>query len=1111
MIKRLPYLFLLGIFLPLLSSAQGFRTDFGKNRVQTKNYEWKFYKGDKFDIYYYLTGQDLARYVLANAEAHIDEIESFFDFRLDEKLIFILYNSQSDFNQSNQFLERDAYNIGGTTRILGSTCFIYFNGDHEDFLENVRQGIGQVVINEMLYGGNIQERLQNSTLLNLPEWYTDGLVDYVAGGWNINLDSRLRNGVLSGRFKRMAPLDEGEKKLVSRALWRFIDQKYGSEAVSNILYVSRVNKSLESGFIYVIGKNLSELYYEWYEYIYYHYLDQQARYNVLPVAERFPRKIRRKSVVEHIAISKDGSYQAVSSNKLGKTRLWVQKPGEEKYKKILKLGYKSREKEIDLTYPLFNWHPSKSELVYLFEKDGHPLIVRYDAASDEIIEKRPLTQLQKVYSMSPSPDGRRWVLSGLRNGQRDILVLDIGTGFVRSMTNDDYDDKDPIWVNDGKGIVFSSNRPDIEFKSLRGVRDNFDFAQNFDLFYYDYEGRADQFERITESPGVDETKPMLYRDSLILFLHDAFGTRNIACLERHRLFNGVRAIIRKKNSLIESDDTLFFDSRLGYKRFVDNLTARDSQNLSGIDSVSLWRDTSHLFELSRFGESIIDYSLLSDSNQVRFIALYKDEYSTHTYDIPENPLSKKLMYRLITDEIEKPEPVDIGDEEDDGILEEIEDSFRYEFQTGFEDIDTFTRPSPVIQKENELESNPDKLDKRKTASTYFLTFTPDEVVTQFDIGQFNSPYLPYRQGENFINSPGLRGYSKVAISDMFKDYRLEGGFRPTLSLTGADYFVRYENLKTRLDKEVMFWRTERRSLINGATGAVKEVSQEVRLGLSYPFSEVASLRLRSFVRQDYEALLSTSQDALEVDPTVAYWAGGKLSYVYDNTLPDGTNIYYGTRFKVYTELFKQINDDRTLWVVGGDFRHYQKIFRSFIWANRIAFSRSMGSSKIVYFLGGTENWMFPRFNREINVDEEIEYQYKSPAVNLRGFDQNIRNGASYGLINSELRLPLFRIFSSKPLKSAFLENFQVIGFADAGVAFNGISPFSEENTFNKRIFDQGNVRIEVWSLREPIVGGYGFGFRTMLMGYFVRLDWAWGVEQGIEPDRKFYISLGTDF
>ena len=47
--------------------------------------------------------------------------------------------------------------------------------------------------------------------------------------------------------------------------------------------------------------------------------------------------------------------------------------------------------------------------------------------------------------------------------------------------------------------------------------------------------------------------------------------------------------------------------------------------------------------------------------------------------------------------------------------------------------------------------------------------------------------------------------------------------------------------------------------------------------------------------------------------------------------------------------------------------------------------------------------------------------------------------------------------------------------------------------------------------QEPLVGGYGWGMRGKLLGYFVRADWAWGVDDGEIKPRIFYLSLALDF
>ena len=56
----------------------------------------------------------------------------------------------------------------------------------------------------------------------------------------------------------------------------------------------------------------------------------------------------------------------------------------------------------------------------------------------------------------------------------------------------------------------------------------------------------------------------------------------------------------------------------------------------------------------------------------------------------------------------------------------------------------------------------------------------------------------------------------------------------------------------------------------------------------------------------------------------------------------------------------------------------------------------------------------------------------------------------------------------------------------------------------------GALTVTIKNNREPVIGGYGFGLRTRLLGYFVRADWAWGVDDGVILDNVFHFSLSLD-
>jgi len=298
---------------------------------------------------------------------------------------------------------------------------------------------------------------------------------------------------------------------------------------------------------------------------------------------------------------------------------------------------------------------------------------------------------------------------------------------------------------------------------------------------------------------------------------------------------------------------------------------------------------------------------------------------------------------------------------------------------------------------------------------------------------------------------------------------------------------------------------------------MQELSHELRYRLKWPFSEKASIRGEVFGRRDNNITLSTERGTLAEPNDVQNWMGLNFSYVFDNTRSLGVNLRAGTQMKVYTEGFRSFEmggeaENELFAVYGGDFRNYIPIFRDMIWANRLAFASSFGQAKVVYFMGGVDNWLFPDFNQDVQISNQQNYVYKALATNLRGFTQNIRNGNSYAVLNSELRIPIFKMFHTKPIMSNFFKSFQLVGFGDLGSAWTGGNPFSSGNALNRKVYINPPKEITVINLSNPIVGGAGLGIRFNLLGYFLRIDHAWGMENYQFKNKGVtYLSLGIDF
>jgi hypothetical protein len=343
-----------------------------------------------------------------------------------------------------------------------------------------------------------------------------------------------------------------------------------------------------------------------------------------------------------------------------------------------------------------------------------------------------------------------------------------------------------------------------------------------------------------------------------------------------------------------------------------------------------------------------------------------------------------------------------------------------------------------------------------------------------------------------------------------EDYHITGGVRLNFDLINNEYLLSYSNLKHRLHHEISFHRQSIEESNNSYT--IRHRINELYYIATYPFTPVLNIKGTATFRYDRGVTLSTDQPSLETPDLNNYWGSLKGEVTYDNTRSLGLNLYQGTRYKIFGEYYQLINGgNNNVFVLGADFRHYEKIHRCMILALRLAGSTSFGTNRLLYYMGGVDNWLFPNFNNKVPVANNQNYIFQTIATDMRGFDQNIRNGNSFIVFNCEIRLPVIRYFFNRPIRSELLNNFQIIGFGDAGTAWTGWNPYSESNELFTSYIDQKPLYIKVELMKEPFVEGFGGGLRTKLFGYFIRGDLAWGVEEWRVQKPIFYLSLSTDF
>ncbi|MFH0866206.1 MAG: hypothetical protein V1904_08420 [Bacteroidota bacterium] len=1076
----------------------GSQISFGKNRVQFTDNFWTFYRFEKFDTYFYTGGKSLAIFTAKFANENITPIEKKLDYNLENKIQFIIYNKLGDLKESNIGLVSDEqYNVGGITYIVGSKVFIYYDGSHDDLKKQIKAGISKVVLYELMYGEQITAKIKNSTLLTLPDWYAQGLVSYLSDEWNTDIDNLVKDGILSGSYEKFNQLTGTDAVYAGHSIWKYIADKYGEDKIPNIIYMTKISKSVESGFLYVLGVSFKTFTQEWIDYYDKKYYEYDKELSLPEVTALFKAKKPGK-VFQHVKLSRDGKYLAFVTNEIGKYKVWLYDIEKKKLKKLMKAGYKLDEKT-DYSFPVLAWHPTSKRLAVITETKGKIFLYYYNIDEGKF-EKLRLFDFQKIIDFSYSQNGKMLAMSGVIKGQTDIFVYNLGAHTYEQITKDIYDDFSPVFINNSSQIVFSSNRENDTIKPV--TKDSIVIPKaKFDLFLYNYSSGSKVLRRITETPSDDETNPADLENNYISYLCNANGIEN-------------------------------------------RYAARLDSTISFVDTATHYRFYSTVFPQTNFSRNIMDYDVSVKQKKCSEVFYKNGLYSLYLEDMPEpekttvhlknTPYIKELQkypatlpvnssgYKVF-DTIVKKDTVTIKHKHimnvnaSDTVKQNKIDIDNYVFDndtkqnTGYAVKTDTARPKADTTTAKSKIAQPDLVLSRQ--QNYDVEYSIDQLVNQIDFSYLNNTYQSFSGVGNpiFIN-PGFNVFFKVGVTDLLENYRITGGVRFSVDVDNTEYLLSFENLNKRLDKQLLFHRQMLQNVQEHAI--IKNSSNQLLYIIKYPFSQVLGFKTTALIRNDRDVYLSIDINSLEEPNVYKTWGGLKGELIFDNTRYKGLNLYYGTRWKIFAETYKRIDEkNKMLNVIGIDFRNYQKISRTFIWANRFAASTSFGTQKLVYYMGGVDNWVLPRpsFDSTITVATDQNYAYQTLATPMRGFVQNIRNGNSFALFNSELRFPVFRYLINRPLKSDFFNNFQVVAFSDIGTAWTGPNPYSDKNALYTDVIHQDPITVTITTQKEPVVAGYGFGLRTRLLGYFIRADWAWGVEDGIIQPGVFYLSLNLDF
>jgi len=1085
----------------LSSLAQYTQETFGKNRIQYRQFNWQYISGENFDIYYYDARKASAQSALLFLESEFDRITDLINYPPYFKTKVFLYNSYADLRQSNVGLNRNTYTVNGETEFVKPYVEVANPGTSQELKEELLLKISELMVNEMMFGGSLKDIFQSSILMNVPDWFVEGASLYVAKGWSAEMDDYIRQLIKTRRGKKLTRLTGREAALAGQSVWNFIAEKYGKSSVGNILNYTRITRNEERSVLITLGVPFKQLMNEWARF----YGDMEARtaqsYLSPGDSIQFTARTNKTTFYSSLKISPDGQYLAYAENDRGRYFVKVRNLTNGRERTIISGGSKVINQQVDYRQPLLAWSDANT-LGVIGVKRGEYVFWLYDLKTRSKTP-RELDRFSNVRSMNFSGNGRLVILSADFEGRNDLFLLSSRRDRVRRITNDVYDDLDPSFIPGSGRIVFSSNRTTDSLRETKAADFN-QLTDQYNLFVYDLDTTKTLLKRITNTVSKD-VEPIAIDDDTYYYLSDQRGIVN---LFRYDRTTGIYSQITNYNTglreydLSPTTNTMAFiasSKRMRQQVFVDRN-----------------------FNLSR--QIFTPPTRRKELQQVKAVRDRRKQEETKNMSIKDLLNSRIKESRDQVDTVRKDT---VAQQQElpvlkDTLKTDVVNTDNYQF----DDAPKEQKKAPVVSTDNyQFEDEVAKQNQpgESFLSRYMKAREKNRVTGPFD-------YESKFSADNLITSAvidPLRGFGlllQTQMNDMLENYRVDGGIMTTFDLRNSDVFGEFQYLPRFIDFSARFDRRAVRWV--AGEDAYKYTMHKFEVGASLPFTD----RIRVTVKP-FGAVTSSfglGEDPYPVTPpnsstTNLYYGGARSELVYDNSVTTGMNLMEGTRGKISFAHWQGIGkSENSFSRVSIDVRHYQKIYKEIVFAVRGFAGSYFGNSPKKFLLGGMDNWLFNKtFLRGVTSEGEInplgdtkenqDVLFAEFATNLRGFDYGTLFGNNVMLLNAELRVPLIRALTNAPITSNFFRNLQFTAFYDIGSSWSGAPPFTRDRAVSFNIIREGSFEAEIKNYLNPWLYSYGLGVRTVVLGYYLKFDFAWPVENYVVQKPRGFLTLGFDF
>ncbi|MFQ5608220.1 MAG: TolB family protein, partial [Candidatus Zixiibacteriota bacterium] len=388
-----------------------------------------------------------------------------FNHEIFSAIPLIIYSSPLYFSQTNTTPGMVSESTGGFTEFFKGRMVVPYTGSYAMFDHVIRHELVHVFTLSKL---SRVQRDQRRVQLSLPPlWFIEGLAEFWSTSWDSQAEMMVSDMALSGKtlgideFYRIRGSFMMYK--LGQSVCEFIDREYGSDKLILIFENWWKAKRFEEVLELTLGEPLAVISKKW-EY------SLKKKYFPMLAEGDLSKNVARQLTHEGYAVKSapimfddgDGEREWIvyKADKLGYSSLYMM-DGRGERRKVHTLLKGERSADFESLHLLSSGIDAHSNGLVAFSsksKETDALYI-YDLKRRRVERQIKVSGLVSIQSPRFSPDGFRVVLSGVdKSGAADLYLVDLKDDSSERLTNDFYQDVDPVFTNDGDTILFSSDR-----------------------------------------------------------------------------------------------------------------------------------------------------------------------------------------------------------------------------------------------------------------------------------------------------------------------------------------------------------------------------------------------------------------------------------------------------------------------------------------------------------------------------------------------------------------------------------------------------------------------------------------------------------------------------